>query len=536
MNLAQSYTLEAFEELIKRETDRVELKTGVSRDKVSEAVVAFSNTEGGVIFVGVTDDRRVTGQSLTQGVHDKIHQAIHDARDCGRYEIMQISVAGTPVVAITVHRREEGFAQTSNGRVLVRHGARNDALFGSEMWDFVSGRSLRRFESADSNTPVTEAEQGYLDELALVHGWSELNPEGLRQRLTERGLVLSNGNMTIAGALFLTDPAQSLGVSKAFVEVRRYPEVGGEYDRRVVFDGPLQQQVVDALSFIMGELGSDLVVTGLYRYDLPRLPEVVVREAVANAVAHRSYEAHRTAVLVEMRPDGVLVTSPGGLPEPVTIQNLRQAQTARNPTVIDVLRRFSLAEDAGRGIDVMEDQMAEALLDPPQFQDENGFVSVFLPLRGAITARERAWVQELERRGTLEASDKILLVQAARGSELTNAVARSALSTEDSGLARKALHRLRDNGLLEQHGERGGATYTLSASIAPPAAYRLTPTQLRDMLVERAAEAPLTNESVRQFTGLDRQDTRVLLKQLVASGRLRQLGERRGTRYVLPGE
>lgn len=48
-------------------------------------------------------------------------------------------------------------------------------------------------------------------------------------------------------------------------------------------------------------------MTGLYRHELPRLPEVVVRETIANAVAHRSYESHGTAVVVEMRPDEVIV-------------------------------------------------------------------------------------------------------------------------------------------------------------------------------------------------------------------------------------
>ncbi len=69
---------------------------------------------------------------------------------------------------------------------------------------------------------------------------------------------------------------------------------------------------------------------GSRRYDLARLPEVVLREAVANALAHRSYETAGTAVRVEMRPSSVIVRSPGGLPEPVTTQNIREANAARN--------------------------------------------------------------------------------------------------------------------------------------------------------------------------------------------------------------
>lgn len=56
------------------------------------------------------------------------------------------------------------------------------------------------------------------------------------------------------------------------------------------------------------------------------------------------------------------------MPEPVTIETIREAQAARNPDTIDALRKFRLAEDAGRGVDVMEGEMEQALLDPPLSQ------------------------------------------------------------------------------------------------------------------------------------------------------------------------
>ena len=286
-----------------------------------------------------------------------------------------------------------------------------------------------------------------------------------------------------------------------------------------------------ATEFISSEIGSDVVITGLYRHDLPRLPQVVIREAIANAVAHRSYEAHGTAIVIDLRRDAVVVTSPGGLPEPVTVDNLRQAQAARNQHVIDVLRRFRLAEDAGRGVDVMQDSMEEALLDPPRFEDLGGSVRVTLPLLGAITARERAWVSDLERRGEIHASDRLLLVHSARGDKLTNGLARDILRV-GAAEARESLQRLRDAGLIVQHGTRGGASYTLIEELAPPAAFRMTPAQIEDLLVSQAEERPLTNEIVREITGLGRKPAVAVLNHLVKEGRLRRHGSRRGTRYT----
>ena len=242
-------------------------------------------------------------------------------------------------------------------------------------------------------------------------------------------------------------------------------------------------------------------------------------------------ESKRTAILIEMRPAVVTVTSPGGLPEPVTVATMRHAQAARNQDLINALRRFRLAEDAGRGIDVMEDTMAAALLEPPRFSADSTSVRVELSIRGPITPRERAWVADLEPQDDIAATDRLLLVHAARGEHLTNKIARGILAASESD-ARQALQRLRDAGLLTQRGARGGATYALVHEIAPPAAYRMSPEQLADLVVAQAATTPIANEQVREIAGLGRQQALALLQRLVAEGRLEVTGTRRCTRYT----
>lgn len=531
MPVQNSYTPQQFARLVARETDTIEKKTGLGQRPLQEVMVAFSNGEGGVVFVGVSDDGQVIGRDLDQGAEDRVHAAAAEARDIGRYAIRSVRVGATAVIAVEVRRREEGFSQTSDGRILVRRSGRNSALYGADLARFIQERALRRFELTDTGLDVAAVDPVLAREVRTAYDWPARGDLGAR--LVERGLAHRAGTLTMAGALFLTDPARSLMQHKVVIEVRRYPSDGGDYDRREEFGGPIHHQVRDATRFITDELGSELIVTGLYRHELPRLPEVVVREALANAVAHRSYEAHGTATVVELRSDRVVVVSPGGLPEPVTVENIRQAQAARNQSVIEVLRRFKLAEDAGRGVDVMEDAMRAALLGPPRFADDGRSVRVELPLLGPVTPRERAWVAALEGSGQLEPEDRLLLVHAARGERLTNSSARAILSTDQGG-ARRALRRLTDARLLDQKGQRGGAYYTLVDEIAPRAAYRLDQSELAAMLVEEAGRHPLTNERVRLLTGLDRAQALVLLQRLVAEGQLRRAGERRGTRYRRP--
>lgn len=515
------YTAEQFAALIAVEDDDVELKTGIGQKPMQEAMVALSNTSGGSIFIGVTDARVVRGRARDQGTDDGIHEAAMTTRGLGKYAISEIDVAGVPVIVVDVDPRPDEVAQTSDGRVLVRRGGRNVPVFGPDLWELMSSRALRHYEHADSHVGADLVDPDVAEELAQVHNWSK---NDVLARWAERGLLHASGNLTVAGALVLTDPAATLGTSKFMIDLRSYEtDTTHSYVRRESVHGPVQHQVEDAGEWILRDIGTEIVITGTRRHDVPRLPRRVVREAIANAVAHRDYSQDRTPIVVEMRPSSVRIASPGPLPPPVSVATLREAQAPRNHTVIDILRRLGLAEDSGQGIDVMQDEMRFELFGEPEFQETNDSFVVVLPLSGQISSHERGWLAELQRRGALRSRDRLLLLTALRDGRLTNTRAREVLQV-DSVQARSSLRRLRDAGLLVQHGTKRRAYYTLG-KIGPDRS-------LETVVMEAAQTQDLTNERVRELTGLDRVGARSLLRRLVEEERLTQEGERRGTRYI----
>ena len=550
-------TVEEFVEAFDGESIHVEFKEGFSRKRISAAVVAFSNTDGGVILIGVDDRGRIKGAPRNGSRERDLHDCLGNLNDPGRYDIHSLTVEGQQVVVIAVASRIEGFAQTSDGRLLVRRGASNRAVVGAELSRFIADRALRRFETTATEVDLAEADPDLLAEIAEAWSWGN---ERIPDRLEEHGFLERSGEaskLTVAGVLYLLrQPHRILG--KTFVEIFRYRGEGPVDDRRVEVTGPLPNQVRKATALVLDEIGYELVIVGVTRYELPRLPEVVLREAIANAVAHRSYEANGASIRVEIRPDRVTVISPGGLPEPVTINNIREQNAARNLEVIKTLRRYRLAEDAGRGVDIMQDEMASNLLAQPEFYEDGSSLKVTLPLTGVVTPEERVWVAELERRGSLGPRDRLLLVFAARGEVLANARAREILGV-DSRQARQALQRLRDKGLLIQQGERGGAEYLIGANLRPPAGlrspsifdedswreinqvpretggFRLSDEEIDSLVIGLAREGPVTNALVRERTGLDRIEALAVLAHLVDTGRLERRGERRGTHYVLRG-
>ena len=535
------------------EGEYVEFKEGASRGRIAEAAMAFSNADGGVILVGVIDRGLVKGADLSVGSETRLRQALDQVRDLGRYRIHRLRVDGRVVVAISVAPRKDSFAQLPNGQVKQRRGASNRTLLGADLADFIARRFVRSAESSPTGLTSDDIDPDLGQRLAEAWHWrgpSGTSPD-LSARLRDNGFLVLNGDqdrLSVAGALFLLpNPGTVLG--KAHVELFRYRYDGIDYDRREEFNGPVQNQVADTAAFVLEELGVDLATIGVWRHELHRLPQAVVREAIANAVAHRSYAARGEAVRVEIRPDRVVVRSPGGLPRGVSLDTLSQQSIPRNVLVVRTLRYYGVAEDAGRGVDLMYRHMALNLMVPPEFEADDSSVTVTLRLGSAASPRERVWLAQTltsattaahrpysvgddELAGGLEPSDLDLLVRASRGETLTNTVIRKLLDV-DASRASRTLARLRDGGFLQQQGRGAGAAYALSPDIARPDGTRIESRDFHTEVLGLAVTGPITNTTVRAATGLDRTAAVKILNRLVDDGQLERRGSRRGTHYTL---
>lgn len=542
------------------ESQYVEFKEGAPHTKIAETACAYSNTDGGVILLGVSDNGEIRGINLSAANETKIRNTLSQVRDLGLYRIHRFEVAGRKVIAIGVARRRDGFAQLANGQIKERRGASNHTLMGAALTDFITRRFIHTVETAPTQQLHTDIDPDLSRELASAWQWpvpsSASSPEFLDILHDNGFLVHDSGNqrLSVVGALYLmTDSAQALG--KTFIEIFRYRDAGLDYDRREEFRGPLQSQVSAATEFVLNELGFDLAMLGVTRHELHRLPRVVMREAIANAVAHRSYgpPAIAEAVRIEMRPDRVVVRSPGALPDGVSLNRMVHQSVPRNVLTIRTLRYLGIAEDAGRGIALMNDHMALNLMATPRFEADENSVTATLLLGSSAMPEERAWLQlavtNNPPEGTgpysvgdfgsansgIKPQDAVLLLKAARGETLTNARARELLGT-DVGKAREALQRLRDFELLHQQGSGSGTSYVLAPRLVSLAGGSRVSTRPRDFeaeIMELAHQGNVTNAVVRARTGLDRVAALRILNRLVATGRLEREGTRRGSHYVL---
>jgi len=118
------------------EHERLEFKR--SPVALQESVVAMSMHAGGVILVGVADDRTLTGAPLDQAAVDRIAFVAHETGVA--LEVRALEVAATPVLMIRVPRVRDRVVTTSDGRILRRLGSANQPLRGDAVTRFVLAR------------------------------------------------------------------------------------------------------------------------------------------------------------------------------------------------------------------------------------------------------------------------------------------------------------------------------------------------------------------------------------------------------------
>jgi ATP-dependent DNA helicase RecG len=240
---------------------------------------------------------------------------------------------------------------------------------------------------------------------------------------------------------------------------RWVPDVDHRYDAIEIRD-PLLLAFRRAYQAVLDDLPRSFVLDpgSPERRDRAAVPEKVVREALVNAMTHRDYRTP-TATQVIRFSDRIEIRNPGRAL--IGEEQFGQPGSySRNPRIADVFREMRLAENKGTGIEAMRRAMKAADLTPPVFVSNartDTFVTT-LWLHSLLDENEVAWLGSYGH--DFSTAQRQALVVARRTGTITNAGLRELTELDPLG-ARRELQGLRDLGILDMLGERGGAYYVL---------------------------------------------------------------------------
>ena len=342
---------------------------------LAESMVAFANTDGGVIVIGVNLNGQPTGQVLPEDVEGILGQAVIACRPPVAVEWQQVDLPGGVVVVLQVARSSELHA-LQDGRVLVRHRTENRPMGGEAIRHLAATKSAADFELETVPTSSLVDFDQYTVEAYLERRAEQGRPikERLEDHLIDLGTLTEDGSATVAGLLlFGKRPQLYLPQSGlVFVKFRGKDPRGRDglagYERRVLLEGPLPRILEQAWQLVWDTMKVEAVISGLRREEIYEYPRFAVREALVNALCHRDYRLKGRRVEVRMYEDRLEVISPGGLPGYMTLDNLVEEHFSRNPRLVAGLFEWGYIEELGLGIDRMIEEMLQFGHPPPEFK------------------------------------------------------------------------------------------------------------------------------------------------------------------------
>ncbi len=361
------------------------------RDLV-EAIVCLANragTEPGHLLIGVEDAGRVTGSRPRHGeATDPARVAAliaNRTRPSIAVQVESASVDGKAVLVIEVPAQRQPVA-TSEG-VFLRRTLGGDGRPACVPMDGYAVQSL-------------QADRGLLDPSSQIVAdarWEHLDPlefERFRRSVRERrgrsdeslldlpdlelakalGVVDANGSVrgVRLAALLLFAKDDALRRSMPGHEVAFQVLRGLDVEVNDFFRWPLLRVMEECEARIRARNREQELMVGLLRVGVPDYPERALREALANALIHRDYQ-RLGAVHFQWQTDHIEITSPGGFPEGVRLDNLLvTAPRPRNPLLADAFKRAGIVERTARGVDTIFYEQLRNGRPAPSYARSNG--------------------------------------------------------------------------------------------------------------------------------------------------------------------
>jgi ATP-dependent DNA helicase RecG len=343
---------------------------------LAETLVAFANGDGGTVLLGVDAGGQVLGTLQPEDAESLLREALNQCRPLVRTDWQQFEDRAGFAVAIQVPRSTE-LHTLADGRVLIRSHAGNQPLDGPKVSQLAATKASGDFEIE----AVAGAGRADLDDEVIedyLHRRAARLGRDLGQReeeiLTAAGALAGAGGPTVAGLLLFGREPQAYIPQSGLVYVRfvgtepRGPGGLAGYGRREEFNGALARVIESAWTVLLQEMRGEAVVRGLQREDRMLYPTFAVREALVNAVCHRDYRLTGRRVEIRQFDDRLEISSPGGLPGYITLDNIVDEHFSRNPRLVNGLFEWGYIEQLGLGIDRMIDEMVRSGHPQPEFR------------------------------------------------------------------------------------------------------------------------------------------------------------------------
>lgn len=360
-----------------------EAKTQFDNQKLFRYCVAIANEGGGILLLGIADKppRPVVG---TAAFSNTVEMASRILRAVGfRVDIEEVMHSGKRVLVFHIPSRPRGTAYHLEGAYLMRSGEELVPMTEDKLRRILSegGDDWLEEPAADNLSAQDVVDlldtQAFFDLLGLPY---PARRTGVMDRLVQERLVDGQGGQYVI---------RRLGALLLAKNLRDFPDLARKEPRVVVYTGAskLETRLDHSgtegyavgfqrfVQFVMGQLPQNEVVRDALRGEATMVPEIAMRELVANALVHQDFRVTGASVMVEVFPNRVVISNPG---KPVVpVERFIDGYQSRNERLTDLMRRMRICEEKSSGVDKVIHAAEDCLLPAPDFRVD--------PLRTMVT-------------------------------------------------------------------------------------------------------------------------------------------------------
>jgi len=331
--------------LARGEDQQLEFKKAVSSD-IGEEIVAFANSDGGIILIGVDDDRNIVGCDIEKA-KKKISSFLSSITPPVKVKFDKVTIDNKDILVVEVSKSNS--IVTIGGVAFIRIGNSKRLMSIQEILSIGAEYTIIPIDSIHTSIPAREMRRDiwrWFTRRRLEKGLREV--KDLKRKLGVVKVVNDEEYLTLAGALFFHERPQDI-FPHTYVRI-----IKGDVWIRI--DGPIWRQVEETVKYVEREIPRISAISGVERMDVPWLPMEVLREAVVNALVHRNYSIF-SEVFVEITGNEVVIRNPGSFPPGVTPEN--PLPIPRNPVLYELMFQAGYVEKQGGGIEMMKSKCRE---------------------------------------------------------------------------------------------------------------------------------------------------------------------------------
>lgn len=421
----------------------------ISPVKLTQSISAFSNAEGGELYVGIGE---MPAGFVWDGFRDAedanpfvlVFEQLFPLGDEFHYEF--VACPSKPGLVLHVVAKK-------TARIMLAHDRFPYLRRNAQKLKIDTEEKRRRLE-LDKGIYSFEGETVDVD-LELVSQSRIMNrflgatiPHRTAEEFLKMELLIRRGLPRVASVLLFSDLPQAALPDRSSVKLARYRTSGPAAREALVgaaetIEGPLYDLIHEAVQRTKAQVEAHQI-QGTDGLEPAKYPHETLHEIITNALIHRDYSI-ADHVHIRVFDNRIEVESPGRLAGQVTVQNILDTRAIRNGQINRLINKFPNPpnKDMGEGLNTAVEAMRGVRLKDPVFcEQENSFV-VTIPHESLATAEE------------------MILTYLEENESITNQQARRIYPVETQHLMRNILQRMVRQGLIERvdGSQRGGTRY-----------------------------------------------------------------------------